>query len=257
MNDIVSGLVIAVFGSSDAALLLAAGLLLAATALVIASRYREYRPMVADLNRLLNVLAGLRGDRREAQQAFAAQFEEVDRAFSANALESPELVVGWGRFKNTLIAAQDGRLLATARSADAFDRLDGSAQSLDWWANILVAVGLVITFLGITAALSEVTQAVSSPGESANVQAALIGLLAIAATKFWTSIAGVLGSVVLRLVARRRRTRIGRLEGELFNSLDRCVDFAGSEAIALRQLAMLERIERALGGGEPVQPVAA
>jgi hypothetical protein len=247
MADFVSRFVIAFFGSGEAALLLAGALLLWGAVLIALSNMREYQPMVGDLTRLLNVLGEVRGDRRQAQATFFKEFDTIDRAFSADSLESAELAIGWGRFKNTLIPTHDGRFLATARSADAFDRLDGSAQSLDWWANILVAVGLVITFLGITAALAEVAQAVNSPGEAANVQGAMVGLLAIAATKFWTSIAGVMASVVLRLAARRRRGRIHQLESALFNGLDRCVDFAGSEAIALRQLELLERIEGALG----------
>ena len=254
MNDVVAEIVIAIFGSGDAALILAGVLLAFGAALIVISGYRDHQPMVADLTRLLNVLSNVRGDRHQAQSSFAAEFVNIDRAFTATAVESSELLLGWNRFKNTLIATEDDRFLSTARAADAFDRLDGSAQALDWWANILVALGLVITFLGIVAALSEVTRAVSSPGEEANVQAALVGLLAIAATKFWTSIAGVLASIVLRLVARRRRNRIHRLEAELFNGLDRCVDFAGSEAIALRQLRLLERIERSLGSAGAAPP---
>jgi hypothetical protein len=42
------------------------------------------------------------------------------------------------------------------------------------------------------------------------MQGALINLLTIAATKFWTSIAGVLASIILRLAARRRRQAIER-----------------------------------------------
>ena len=138
---------------------------------------RAWDPGEAHPRQLPHQVGGLPGERRQAQAAFAREFEAIDRAFSAGHLESPELSAGWGRFKNTLIATADGRYLATARSADAFDRLDGSAQSLDWWANILVAIGLVITFLGITAALAEVAQAVGAQGNAADVQGALVGLL--------------------------------------------------------------------------------
>lgn len=247
MDTFVSQLVIAVFGSGEAALLLAGGLLLFAAALAATTGWREYTPMVTDLTRLVNRLGGVRGDRGAAQATFARELAEFDRAFSPGAVESPELAVGWDRFRNGLVTLEDGTQLAGVRAADAFDSLDGSARSLEWWAGILVAVGLVFTFIGIVAALSEVTTALSAAG--ADVEGAVVGLLAIASTKFWTSVAGVLGSIVLRLLARRRRNRIQALESELYNRLDRCVVIAGPEALALRQLRLLERIEAALSGG--------
>ena len=79
------------------------------------------------------------------------------------------------------------------------------------------------------------------------MQSALINLLSIAATKFWTSIAGVFASIVLRLVARRRRHALEALEAHLFALLDACVRFAPPEKVMLEQLAVLNRIEAALG----------
>jgi hypothetical protein len=78
------------------------------------------------------------------------------------------------------------------------------------------------------------------------MQGALINLLTIAATKFWTSIAGVLASIILRLVARRRRHAIEAQEAHFFALLDACVRFAPPEKVMLEQLAVLGRIEAAL-----------
>ena len=78
------------------------------------------------------------------------------------------------------------------------------------------------------------------------MQGALINLLTIAATKFWTSIAGVLASIILRLVARRRRHAIESQEAHFFALLDSCVRFAPPEKVMLEQLAVLGRIEAAL-----------
>jgi len=73
-----------------------------------------------------------------------------------------------------------------------------------------------------------------------------MGLLAIAATKFWTSIAGVLASIVLRIVARLRRRRILQLETSFFTALDACVVYMPPEKVVLEQMHALHRIETAL-----------
>ena len=77
-----------------------------------------------------------------------------------------------------------------------------------------------------------------------------MGLLAIAATKFWTSIAGVLASIVLRIVARLRRRRIHQLETSFFTALDNCVVYMSPEKVALEQMRALHRIETALGAAD-------
>jgi hypothetical protein len=109
----------------------------------------------------------------------------------------------------------------------------------------MVAVGLTVTFLGIVAALTEATSAMGNADSNA-MEAALMGLLSIAATKFWTSIAGVLASSVLRVVARFRRKRISFMEAGLFEALDAGVRFMPPEKDMQAQLKSLERIEAAL-----------
>ena len=137
-------------------------------------------------------------------------------------------------------------------ASEGFGRFDESARTLEWWANIFVAIGLVFTFLGIVAALSEATaQMAASGGTGAAAQASLLGLLAIAATKFWTSIAGVLTSIVLRVVARGRRKRIDGLEEDLFATLDASVDLLSPQRVMVDQLRTLSRIEEALARLEP------
>jgi hypothetical protein len=57
----------------------------------------------------------------------------------------------------------------------------------------------------------------------------------------------VLASIVLRLVARQRRHAIEAQEAHFFALLDGCVRFAPPEKVMLEQLAVLGRIEAALG----------
>jgi len=243
MHDPVTSLVVLVFSTPGAALWLAAAIFLAGLGLVIMSGVRDYGPLKRELIDRWNRLSVLRG--ASGQRDFARHFNELDLQLGGVATQSAALIDGWSNFRGLLVENGDGRLATTARARDVFDPLDEPARALEWWANILVAVGLVITFLGIVAALSEATGAIGT-GNPAEVQAALMGLLAIAATKFWTSIAGVLASIVLRIVARLRRRRITQLETGFFAVLDACVVYMPPEKVALEQMKALHRIETAL-----------
>ncbi len=241
MHDPVTSFVVAVFSMPGAALLMAAAILVFAVGIVIQSGHFEYAPLLDDLRRRTGLLDELRGDR---QKAFAESFEAIDKRLSGEA--HPVLELGWAHYRSQLTPTDDGRLAASIHAADAFDHADTPARTLEWWANIMVAIGLVITFMGIVAALTEATSAMSGGG--AAMQGALINLLTIAATKFWTSIAGVLASIILRLAARRRRQLIEAQEAHFFALLDACVRFAPPEKVMLEQLAVLGRIEAALAG---------
>jgi len=246
MHDPVTSFVVAVFSMPGAALLMAAAILVFAVGLILQSGHFEYTPLRDDLNRRTAMLDELRGDR---QIAFAQAFEAIDKRLSGMA--HPALELGWAHYRSQLTPTDDGRLAASIHAADAFDHADTPARTLEWWANLMVAIGLVITFMGIVAALTEATSAMApgaAGGGGAAMQGALIHLLTIAATKFWTSIAGVLASIILRLAARRRRQIIEGLEAHFFALLDACVRFAPPEKVMLEQLAVLARIETALAG---------
>jgi len=243
VHDPVTSLVVLLFSSPGAALWMAAAIFGAGMALICLSGTRQYGPLKQDLVERWNQLSALRGP--AGQREFAERFAEYDVQLGGAGTQSPALMDGWANFRGLLVDNGDGRMATTARARDVFEPLDEPARSLEWWANILVAVGLVITFLGIVAALSEATSAIGT-GNPNEIQAALMGLLAIAATKFWTSIAGVLASIVLRLAARFRRQRIRSLETSFFTALDGCIVYMPPEKVALEQMHALHRIEAVL-----------
>ncbi len=244
MHDPVTSFVVAVFSTPGAALMMAGAILVFAIGLIFQSGHFEFQPLRADFVRRSEMLDELRGDR---QKVFAENFEAIDK--SLGGIAHPALELGWAHYRSQLTPTDDGRMAASVHASDVFDHADGPARTLEWWANLMVAIGLVITFMGIVAALTEATSAMKTGGAAAGgaaMQGALIGLLTIAATKFWTSIAGVLASIILRLVARRRRQAIEVLEAHFFALLDACIRFAPPEKVMLEQLAVLGRIEAAL-----------
>jgi hypothetical protein len=252
--DPVTAFVVLVFSTPGAALAFAGGLIVLAIVLIGFTGFFEHRPLLDGLNKRINALQSIGGRGRGIQQAFAAQFDEIDRVVGSNLTAPPALVLGWSNWRSNLVRDED-RFATSVRSADVFGRFDGPARSLEWWANIFVAVGLTITFLGIVAALTQATMAMGVGGSPAVMQQALLGLLAIAATKFWTSIAGVFSSIILRLVARRWRSQIERAEAEFFTGLDSVVLFAPPEKVALEQVAILRRIE-ARGAAPAADPLS-
>jgi hypothetical protein len=248
MHDPVTSFVVAVFSMPGAALMMAAAILVFSIGLIFQSGLFEYTPLRSDFQGRAALLDELRGDR---QKAFAEAFPAIDRRFSGVA--HPVLELGWANFRGQLVETDDGRLASSVHAIDVFEHADTPARTLEWWANLMVAIGLVITFMGIVAALTEATSAMA-PGTGAGggaMQGALVHLLTIAATKFWTSIAGVLASIILRLAARRRRHAIEALEAHFFALLDACVRFAPPEKVMLEQLAVLGRIEAALAAAAP------
>jgi hypothetical protein len=238
--------VVLLFSTPGAALGFAGGLVLLALGLMVYTGYFEHRPLLAGLYKRINALHEVNGRGMSLQQAFAARFPDIDKMMGSSLTAPPALILGWSNWRSLLVRDDDGSFATSVRAADVFGRFDGPARSLEWWANIFVAVGLTITFLGIVAALTQATSTMSSNGGSAAMQQALLGLLAIAATKFWSSIAGVASSIILRLTARQWRLRIERVEAEFFAALDGVVIFAPPEKVALEQAAVLRRIEAAL-----------
>ncbi len=247
--DPVTGFVVMVFGSPGVALILAGAILIFALGLIGFTAVRVYNPLLIEIRDRWNLLGGLAG--RNRRVAFFEQFATVDTRFSGTGADgrlSAALVLGWANYRSLLVDSEGDGFVTSIRAAEAFDRLDEPARSLEWWANILVAVGLVITFLGIVAALSEATAAMAGGDGGSQMQSALMGLLAIAATKFWTSISGVFCSIILRVVARFWRKAIESAEAGFFVTLDSCVSFMPPEKVSLEQLKSLKRLETVIGG---------
>lgn len=249
MTDPITAVVVAAFRTPGVALLLAGTILAAGLILIGSSWWSAYRPLRHDLVERLEQLHALRGV--DTKRQFLAKLPELDRWFAGGAAH-PALINGWTHFRSQLVETEEGVAGSFMEASEGFGRFDESARTLEWWANIFVAIGLVFTFLGIVAALSEATASMAAAGATgAAAQASLLGLLAIAATKFWTSIAGVLTSIILRVIARRRRRAIEWLEEDLFATLDSCVDLLSPQRVMVDQLRTLARIEEALSKLEP------
>lgn len=249
--DGIDAAVEALFSINNIALWLAFALFGWCAGIIWLNRRRHYRPFRDRLDERLAATDFLdaAASEADARTAFADHLAEIDAAMTAGGARSGGLRHAWSQFRGTLLDPQERPLRATMPPEDYFLGLGEETRVLAWWANIFVAVGLTFTFLGIIAALLRAVQAMGASADPANMQVALVGLLHITAAKFWTSIGGVLSSIILRVFDRRWHSATqDRLE-RLCERLERGTVFTSPQQLALVQI-------RLLGAYEPATPAA-
>jgi methyl-accepting chemotaxis protein len=234
----VNGIVVLVFGNPLTALWISLALLLWC-ALIIARNYVRYHlPLSRTLRQRVRAFSpvldaeGTDG----AQRVFADQFYDLDAAMTAGGREAHEIRQAWSQFRETILDESEVPMRATMRADSYFLHLGDDTRVLAWWANIFVAFGLTFTFLGIVAALTTTVTALSAASGSANMTPALINLLTITSVKFWTSIAGVLASIILRFFDRHWHSANQRQLECIVDAIDRGTLFSPPQRIAAEQL---------------------
>lgn len=229
-----------------------AALVIVAGALVIIAfnYFKFHRPLAGALQTRLDATAdvGAAATEAEAQEAFAAQFETIDDAMMSGGAKLTELRHAWIEFGETFIDKNETPLRATTRPEGYFLHLGDDTRVLAWWANIFVALGLTLTFFGIIAALANAVVAISAGGTGggSGMQTALINLLAVTGAKFWTSIGGVVGSIILRMVDRHWHSKIQRELETISDRIERGTLFFPPQRFAALQLNELKQQSIAL-----------
>jgi hypothetical protein len=155
-------------------------------------------------------------------------------------LSSGYLRHSWQKFRETLIEPRpddppSNRVVRnTARPQTYFNTDEASLRFPLFRAmpNLLVGVGLLLTFFGLVTALFFTTDAIKNAVDLAASQAALRDLLYAASFKFYTSIAGLGGSIILTLVLRYGTSRVEASFDDLAFALERRLVFVTPESIA-------------------------
>jgi methyl-accepting chemotaxis protein len=230
--------VVVLFGYPMAGIWISAGILLSCAFVIYHNGRKHHFPkskaLVARIRALQVVLAAPSAD--EAQTAFASHFFEIDEAMRDGAGEMDELRQAWTQFRETILDESEVPMRATSRAEGYFLHLCDDTRVLAWWANLFVAFGLTFTFLGIVAALTSTSATLSAGSGSSNMTPALINLLTITSVKFWTSIAGVGASIVLRWFDRRWHSLTLRKLEKITEALDYGTLFSPPQRIAAEQL---------------------
>lgn len=156
----------------------------------------------------------------------------------AKSATARSLAEAWGEFDETLVV--DDRhgpaVLRNSVRPSAFFNVDDLHFGPGFyriWPGLFVSIGLALTFLGLIAALQQMS------GDKID-DAAMASLLRIASAKFIMSLTGLVCSILLTIALRNMT---GRLDGELHGlcrSLESRMKFASLEQIGLEQLKAME-----------------
>lgn len=230
--------VVSIFGNSMAAIWISAGILVWCALIIVRNGQRFHRPISRALKERLASLAPVANTDSvdQAQQAFVDHFDEINAAMSSGDKRTEEMRLAWNQFRESILDETENPRRATSRAESYFLHLSDDTRILAWWANIFVAIGLTFTFLGIVAALTATVTALQSGQGNGAMTAALIRLLELTSVKFWTSIAGVSASIILRYFDRRwHASTQGKLE-KIAELLDMGTLFSPPQRIAALQL---------------------
>jgi hypothetical protein len=184
---------------------------------------------------------------------FARNFDAVDQALGRS-------IVGaaWTEYRETL-KREESRILYLRHPGDYFglETIGGAAFPARFFAaahGYFVGIGLLLTFIGLVAALKFSAAGVAS-SDLAVAKQALNALLAAASFKFMTSIAGLGCSLVLSVAARSVTYGVEGAVRGLATDLERAMVPVFPETMAYeqlvvgrRQLAMLDQISTGLAG---------
>ena len=189
---------------------------------------------------------------------FAQRFEILDRALSASIFSS-----AWADYRQCLKPANN-RVLCARRPDEYFGlhALRGASFPARFFAathGYFIGVGLLLTFVGLVAALKFAAAGVASP-DIAVAKQALNALLSAASFKFMTSIAGLGSSLLLSVAVRLATYAIEAAAQGLAADLERNMVPVVAESVAYDQLvATREQLAqlRHIGATLATAPVAA
>lgn len=212
------------------------------------SGFRLHRRTDTLIRALRSLTAGLRGI--EDRDGLAERYEALREEFG----EDPILGGRWKEFSRSLIISDDEhvsiRRTAGARAWFDMGSLLRSAKLHSRYhaamPNMLVGVGLFVTFLGLAIALASAGEIVGAP-DSATRTVALKSLLDTASVKFVTSLVGLALSIGYALYRNSRLRRAERALDVLAHQIERLIPEtsgpqlqAEANIVLVRQTAQLE-----------------
>lgn len=155
------------------------------------------------------------------------------------------LLASWNMFSKTLVENDKHQLFLTVNPAAFFsaEHFEGVVQlrRLAKWSGLFVGIGLLFTFLGLVAALGSASQAIKAATENggqdtAAMQDALKALLSAATFKFYTSIFGLLASLIVSYSEKLFRQGLDNALRKFRQQLERLFPIKVSEQILYDQL---------------------
>jgi len=178
----------------------------------------------------------------EARSVLAQRWGEVCAEMEGSRYKP--FVHAWQEFRETLIDESASPIRNTQRPQAFFMSLRGRTQWLETAANISVGVGLLLTFVGLVAALSAVNFNANVTPEK--MTDGLRELLSAASAKFVTSVAGVGMSLGYRITDRVLALRLTAELSRISRTLERGLLYTSSQHLAAEQARHLSEQTTAL-----------
>jgi hypothetical protein len=223
---------------------LSALMVVLAIILMVMYRVGQIRPACAALDKRISFL-------KECVSP-GALYDKIDEFDSLMASEK-FLAHGWSEFIETCLFTRNNEKVNVEISVRPgvfinMDDAEYSGLNLKWFrslSGIFVGIGLLLTFIGLVAALYfssnainlviDGTKGVSAVEQTKAIQKALAQLLNTATFKFLTSISGLGCSILLGFVERKWTGLIEERFQELCRELERCTIIVTPEQLANRQ----------------------
>ncbi|RMB08081.1 hypothetical protein BXY39_2177 [Eilatimonas milleporae] len=208
------------------------------------------------------------------RQSFAENYiTDIDPALSGTTqnrffhvvLREPErrLQLAWSEFKETFVDEKNTPIQNTVRPQEFFLGIIKPPSLVKSLGGLFVSIGLLFTFIGIVAVLTAASCSLSAAegdavsgicmrlagsslhdadamGGGLAMQNELQGVLTGAASKFYTSIGGLLGSILLRIAASSYGWLLNRGLTRLASRLEEGVVYAPDQKLLVDQLSELQ-----------------
>ncbi len=187
------------------------------------------------------------------QQDFTDKFLEIDRIFIASTAPSGRWLsyfskdeyrrpigVAWKEFRDTMVIPEinSGDLVRNSIRPSVFFDIEELGFEQKWWRvwpGLFVSLGLLLTFLGLVAALIAIENEITDDS--------LRELLNAASAKFIMSLTGLACSIFLMLMGRSSTSSVENQIRLLCQELEKRLQFYSLEAIAHEQLNVIKETE--------------
>lgn len=258
MNAFLDGLVIAlltpldwVFGQRWVAPFVFAPLMIGWAVILSLRARREIKPFISAADarsRALRDALGTETAPDAERRSFSDRYVEVATAFNRQEAGSENLVSAWREFTESIVDETETPIRNTSRPRIYFSGAVPSQEKIIFWSNTLLGLGLLLTFLGLISALDVSLKTITAGSDTvgsggsdpASMQQSLTQLLEVASAKFFTSVAGVGASLILRSAAHDVRQKANEAIDGICKLLERGLLYVPPQRLAVEQLGELK-----------------
>lgn len=188
--------------------------------------------------RMLREILGTDTEPAAERAAFHNAYLTVSEKMGEKAPGAEPLVQAWREFQESIIDGGPSAIRNTSRPSAFFIRVIPRQTTLTFASNVFVGIGLILTFLGLIVALN--TAAHGMEGGVGDAQMALTGLLLVAGAKFFTSVAGLLASIWLRVAEHSLSRKATAPIEQICDLLERGLLYVPPQRLAVEQLEVLK-----------------